>query len=504
MRRNIGRVLTMLLVIPAAVHAQGSGSVPPTMRLTLAEALARADSASAAVAIARAEVGKADADRARARSAYLPQLNGSTTFTRTIKSQFSALSSGGGGNDTSTVSYPKPENCGTYHPNGTLSIAQRLDSLERGLDCTANGGLDFSQLPFGRANTWNFGLAASQNLFNGRLKGQLAAASAGRDAAEAGLDAQRTAAVLDVAQAYFDAQLSVRLTEIADSGLAQAERTLEQTRQARQVGNLAEFDLLRATVARDNQRPLVIQRRSQRDQAMLRLRQLLRIPAGTALTLATPLGDTVSVPLPAFAAAVAASGDTTVASRAPVRQAEAGLRANESLLSAAKGARLPAVTLSSAYSKIAFPDQVFGFGKFLTDWNVVVQMSVPLYTGGRTRADVQSASAARDEAEERARQAREQATREQQDVRLQLEAAQASWDASRGTAEQAQRAYGIAEVRFQNGISTLTELSDSRLQLQQAEGNRAQAARDLQVARLRAALLRDLPFGAGAAAPGSF
>jgi outer membrane protein TolC len=111
-----------------------------------------------------------------------------------------------------------------------------------------------------------------------------------------------------------------------------------------------------------------------------------------------------------------------------------------------------------------------------------------------------TAEAARDESALRLKQAQQVAERERSDVRQQLEAAAAMWDASRGTAEQAQRAYTIAEVRFQNGISTLTELSDSRLQLQQAEANRAQAARDLQVARLRSALLRDLPFGAGAAA----
>src|SRR5262249_21651967 len=46
------------------------------------------------------------------------------------------------------------------------------------------------------------------------------------------------------------------------------------------------------------------------------------------------------------------------------------------------------------------------------------------------------------------------------------------------------------------------ELSDSRLLLQQAEANRAQAARDLQVARVKLALLPDLPLTTtGAATP---
>ena len=53
----------------------------------------------------------------------------------------------------------------------------------------------------------------------------------------------------------------------------------------------------------------------------------------------------------------------------------------------------------------------------------------------------------------------------------------------------------IANVRFTNGVSTQLELSDARLSLQLAEANRTQAARDLQVARARVALLPNLPVG---------
>jgi outer membrane protein TolC len=66
-----------------------------------------------------------------------------------------------------------------------------------------------------------------------------------------------------------------------------------------------------------------------------------------------------------------------------------------------------------------------------------------------------------------------------------------------GTAEQAQRAYDIAEVRFREGISTQLELSETRNQLQQALANRAQAARNLQVARKRLELLPYLPLSQG-------
>jgi len=70
--------------------------------------------------------------------------------------------------------------------------------------------------------------------------------------------------------------------------------------------------------------------------------------------------------------------------------------------------------------------------------------------------------------------------------------------ASSGTTEQATRAYNIAEVRYREGLSTQLELTESRNLLQQARWNRATAARDFQVARLRLTLLKDLPLGGSA------
>jgi outer membrane protein len=68
--------------------------------------------------------------------------------------------------------------------------------------------------------------------------------------------------------------LADRLVSIAEATLDQADSTLRQTQLAREVGNQSEFELLRAQVTRDNQRPLVIARRADRDVAYLRLHQI--------------------------------------------------------------------------------------------------------------------------------------------------------------------------------------------------------------------------------------
>ena len=64
----------------------------------------------------------------------------------------------------------------------------------------------------------------------------------------------------------------------------------------------------------------------------------------------------------------------------------------------------------------------------------------------------------------RVKQAQQQAQRDVQDVSLLLNSAQAVWQAVQGTVAQATRAYSIAELRYRNGLSTLTEVGEARVQ----------------------------------------
>ena len=122
-------------------------------------------------------------------------------------------------------------------------------------------------------------------------------------------------------------------------------------------------------------------------------------------------------------------------------------------------------------------------------------MSVPILTGGRQKGDeavARPSSSRRGCSRSRSRSWR-RSTRGRRGRSWSPRARRGKRPP--GTVQQAQRAYQIADVRFTNGVSTQLELSDARLPLQQAEANRALAARDLQVARARVALLPNLPVG---------
>jgi outer membrane protein TolC len=494
--------VALTTAVPRLLAAQGTAQT--SARLSLDEALSMAERVSQPVAIARSGVMRAHGQQVIARSQFLPHLSGSASYTRTLATQFADL---GGSGDTANA--PPPVNCAPFADNPAWTPQQRTDSVEaavnRALLCPSAGNpfSGVNDLPFGQANAYQFGLTFSQNLFTGgRISAQRRAANASRQSADINLTAARAQLMIDVAGAYYDAVLADRLVAIADSTLAQDERTLSQVRLANNVGNAAEFDLLRAQVTRSNQLPVVIQQRANRSIAYLRLKQLLQLPLDDSVELTTELGDTTLTPGTRLASLISTTPDTATLARAPVRQARSAVEVQRNQLTVAHAERIPSITLSSDYSRVGYPrNGLPGWSDFRTNWTVTATVQVPIFNGGMIHGDELTAEANLREARATYQQTQQLAALDTRNAIALLQAAQASWQASSGTVGQAVKAYNIAEVRYREGISTQTELADSRLLLQQSQANRAQAARDLQVARLRLALIHDLPLGTGGALP---
>jgi outer membrane protein TolC len=490
-RVGAARLTVLLLLGATSLAAQQPTLVPAPRTLTLDEALELAIPASDAVGLARADVTRAEGEVKRARADLLPQLTGTASYTRTLKSQFNT---GGGKVDTTATSF-----CNRFTADPLLSISERVDSLEQSVQCLSAldlGGL-FSSLPFGRKNQYNVGLSFSQTLFNSALlKGRPRAAVAGRRVARIGVTTAEAQARLEVTSTYFDAVLSDRLVAIAELSLAQAETTLSQTGLGKKVGTQSEFELLRAQVTRDNQRATVLRRRSERRLAYLRLQQLLQLPLSQPLTLTTTLDEAPQGGVGSADSLEVSASDTTVSHRAAVEQAEQAATIQEILTSVTRWDRLPTVSLTSKFARIGYPKNGLPWNaNFVSDWTIGVNVSVPLWTSGRLSGNTLVAEAALEQARIKVSQARDAASLDASTTVEQLQSALATWAATQGTVAQAERAYTIATLRFKEGLSTQTELNDSRLQFEQAEANRATAARDVRVARARLRLLRDLPIG---------
>jgi outer membrane protein len=501
-------VVLVPLASASPLVAQQPAATPSTdgaRSLTLDDALRLAARSSEVLQIARSAVSRAEGQQRQARSGYYPQVNTSLAYNRTLRSQFSALSGSAPAAPAATQAVCAPA------IRAGATDAERNAALAQAVTCQQAAGLDFGKVGFGARNQYTLGLGVTQNVFTGgRVAGQTAAATATRSSAEIDVTAQRAQLALDVTQAYFDAVLADQLATIADSTLAQTEELLRQTTVSKRVGNTSEFDLLRATVTRDNQRPVVIQRRGARDISYLRLKQLLNLPLEEVVTLTTPIDDPATVSRLVTADATgrtvdAASpldgptADTSTDRRAPVRESAEAVRAQEGLLQVARADRLPSFSLNTNYQRLFFPANFLpSLNQYSENWTVGGSIAFALFTGGRVGGQIEVAQANLDDAKARLVQTRELSALDTRVALNQLQSAEASFAASRGTAAQARRAYGIDQLRYREGISTQTDLTQSRLLLEQALANQAQSARDLAVARARVALIRDLPINTAA------
>lgn len=481
---RVAAIVAAVLVVgvPSAALAQ--------TRLTLADALRIAADHSETIAIARAGESRADADQQRALSQKLPQVNFNGGYDRTLASQYSGLATDSGG-----------PVCAPFSADASKPLADRVSEIERAAGCGSLsggglGGINFSSLPFGQRNIYQYNFSFSQALYTGgRITAQQTQAARGRESAALTTTGVEAQLAFDVTQAFYDAALSDRLVTIAESSYQQASAAFDQARLAFEAGRQPEFELLRAQVSRDNQQPIVIRRKADRDVAYLRLRQLLEMPVSEPLVLDLELdGATLPPPAP-FAEALAQAETASATDRTTIKQAQALVGAREAGVTIARAARLPSVSLTSAIGQVGYPTNgAFpGASDFRTNWTIGASVTVPVFTGYRLKADELSARADLAQAEAQLKQVRELSALDAETAKKDMDAARATWEASGGTIQQAERAYQIAELRNREGLSTQLELNDARLSLQVAQANRAVAARDLQVARARVALLPNLP-----------
>jgi outer membrane protein TolC len=368
-------------------------------------------------------------------------------------------------------------------------------------DSSAASDQESAEIPFGSAHAYRAGLTASYMVFSGgRSLAQSRAAASTRRAAEISVVTTRAQVRLDVTEAYYDAMLAQHVQRIAEWTLEQAESTYRRVALLHESGRSPEFDVVRAKAARDRQRPVVIRREAEQAIAMLRLRQLLHVPATSELTLPTDIVATTPV-VPSSVQSLAASIQPAAVNRTAVREAAELVTRGEQLVQASQAGRLPAVSLTSTYERVAYPlDGTPSLNNSRANWTVGARIDLPVLTGGRQEGSDAIARAELDAARARLRLTQQLAELDTRSSMARLAAAEAALEASAASVDEADHAYAIALLRYREGVSIQLELSDARLLLEQARADQARAARDVSIERVRATLLTDLPLSTDAAA----
>jgi outer membrane protein len=428
-------VVALLLALPQPARAEPGEPAP--LKLSLSEAVERALVRGEEIRLAREQLVRADAQITQVRAGAFPQISGIIRYDRTLRSIFDIDLEGPPGEV----------------PTGDL----------------------FGDLPFGRANTWVLGVQVDQTLYaGGRVATGLDIARRVQRATRYGVSEAESEIVRNVRQAYLQVLFTRSLVEIAEQSLEVATEQLELVESFLARGTASEFEVLQARVERDNIEPQLVQARNADRLAELELRRLLNIEVARPLVL--DFG-------PAAVAEVQVSHDEVLRAalrRPAVRAARERVRIQEEAIDLARAGRRPTASAFANFSFQSFPDNLVPAGlpggeQWREDWVVGLQVTIPIFSGFRVTAEVDEAQSEYRSAVYEERQLRQAITVQAEAALSELEGARAQIVARQATVEQAERALALAELRYENGLARLIELSNARLLLQQARVNEAEA-----------------------------
>ncbi len=286
----------------------------------------------------------------------------------------------------------------------------------------------------------------------------LAAHKALEQAAEHTTQLIRNAVVLLVGNLYFRTTAAERHVTAATAELTTAEAFAELVDNRLANGLAARMDGLRARsrVAAAKQRRIAAQ--AELGKARLRLARAIGLPLGQEFELVDSLGYT---PVDLDAEDAVALARTQ---RPDYLQALESRAAAESHLASKRSQRLPRLAIEADVGSIGASTDS---GR--TTYGAAAVLSVPLYEGGRQRAEVDSARATLDAAEARLRDLETAIHYQVHEALLDERAADAAVGVALDAVEIAEQQVGDARRRFEVGLSSSLEVVEAQEQLANAQ-----------------------------------
>ncbi len=415
--------------ITSSVQVTGSyrGSVPShdvpagAITLTLADAIKRGLNTNLGPISANNAVSAARAERIQALSALLPNIavNASETVTQIDLAAYG-------------FQFKAPPASGFSIPTvvGPFAYSQ------------AQGTLSQSVLDFVERRNWK----ASK-------ESERASLLAAKDA--------REVVVLAVAGTYLQTLASAARLISQQAQVGNAQAVYNQALIRKEAGTNARIDVMRSLVELETQQQRLSSLDADFRKQKMALARLIGLPLDHELVLTDSLGSNEAT-MPDTGAAIQRAFER----RSDLRAAEAQVRAAETALSAARGERLPSVSLNGDYGVIG-PNPASTHGVFAITGSV----NVPIWEGGRTKGDIQQAQAA---VRQRGAELADERGQVEQEVRtalIELQTAMGQVRVAANNRGYANETLTEARDRFNAGVATTVEVVQAQEQVAGAESD---------------------------------
>jgi outer membrane protein len=434
---RLGAGLSVIVALLAFLVRSAEGQTPAVQRLSLGDAARLAAAQTVGVVSATARVDEARARVSQSRAALLPQVEAVPNYTS------HTLNSATFGFNFPTAPGEKP----LLDPNGQI---------------------------IGPVKLFDFRGQVSQSLYDPSAHERVKAAQAGVTAATADVAIAAEQSATNAASIYVralrsDAALQARL---ADSTIAAELLGIARDQLTAGVG--VGLDVTRAQSQLAAARAQLISARNDRGRTRLDLLRALNLPLDTPLELSDSLS---SLTLPGVDEAAAV--DVAVRSRPDIRAADAQLAAAQQQLAAIRATRLPTVGLFGNDGPIGT-----GFNHLLNTYTYGVQLTWPVFEGGRRAGQTQEQEAVARDIDARRRDLRQQVAVDVRSAFLDIASAREQVDAARERQRLAETEVQQARERFSAGVAGNADVVTALSSLNSARTGLIDALTAYQAARV--------------------
>lgn len=397
--------------------ARGAVSARP-LRLTLGQAIARGLQANLAALLGASNVREAAATHLAALSALLPQVQASA-----------------------------------YDLRQKISLATI--------------GLNFPGVPLivGPFNVADARAYLHENLVNLSAIQDFRAANAGQKSVRLSYAQIRNLVVEAVSHQYLLTLADASQVVAIRAQVKTARTARQQARDRLRAGTISRLDLVRAEVELASERQRLITARNALAQQKLALARAIGLPQAQTFRLVSALPNT---PAPKFTQAQVVRA--AWAQRPDLQAALALVRSDQLQVAAAADQRWPRLSLDANYGTIGHT-----FTRNRPTYAVEGELQMPIFTGGRIRAQVAVARASLRAAEDRLADLRAQAAQQARDAWLNVRALRRQVKVARQSRGLARQELTLARDRFRAGLGDNLEEIQAQQQLALANHNYIQS-----------------------------
>ena len=448
------------MVFPS-FRASAQEEPAPTV-LSLEQAIRIALSENIAIRVADKDIERAEYARKGSYASLFPQVDGSGSYSRTIKKQvmymdfdMGSMMGGGGGNDEASGAETKAGGGGGGASKG--------------------GGIEV-----GRWNTFSTGIQASMPLVNAQLWKSIKISGQDVELAVERARSSRLETVTQVKQAFYGVLLAKEAFKVYKEVYENALDNFQQTEMKYNVDKASELEYQRAKSTVQNAIPNVYDAENSVVLGLWQLKAVMGIDLDEDIDVA---GSLMDYSLTMFRD-IHENDDVTLEKNSSLRQLAIQAEELANTIKMQQYASLPSLALTFSYSINAMTND-FVFKEF--NWSPYsaagLSLSIPIFAGGRRSNAVKQA---RNQHEQLVLQTENTERQLRVAIRQylnQMETAMKNFDAAGAGVETARKAYDIAAKSYNLGRSTITELNDAQLALTQAQLAQSQAVYNFIVAK---------------------